>query len=343
MSLSNKITTGLIAFQYKCFKKRAPLLVSLSVTGRCNLKCPYCYINVYSREPIEPSLETISKYVDEFCSLGTKIFLLQGGEPMIRKDIVDLVRYIKNKDCYVYISTNGTISKPIMELEGLIDHIEFSIDGPPEINDKTRGVGIFNRTIHAAKIAKENGIKFHFHSVLNIYNIGEEHIKFMANLAKEYGTYFTACFASSSGYDNNQKFIHQVPDEKQKEIYRLLIKMKKEGYPIGASYYALNHALNWPIKYNEIGFKDNLPSSYKERCTHGRLTVWFDHEGWLYPCTLAFGREEFRENVNELGIKEAWKRLAKLECIDCGIATDITSIFNLRLESIMDILFHKKY
>lgn len=341
MSLLGKVPIGISCLKYKLFKTRTPLLVSLSVTGRCNLKCPYCYINVYNREPVDLSFEKLCKYIDDFYELGTRIFFLQGGEPMVRKDIVDLVGYIKKKGCYASISTNGTISEHIVKLKGLIDHIEFSLDGPPEVTDRSRGKGVYDKVIHSANVAKENGIKFHLHSVLNIYNCEEEQIKAMARLATGYGTYFTACFATSSGYENNQEFIGMIPDDKQKEIYRLLIRLKKEGYPVGVTDYALNHALNWPIRHNEIGFSDNLPKDYRNRCSHGRLTAWFDHEGWLYPCTLAFGREEFRENVNELGIKEAWRRLEKLKCVDCGVASDITSLFDLKLESIINAF--KKY
>lgn len=341
MSLLDKISIGTSCLKYKLFGERTPLLVSLSVTGRCTLKCPYCYINVYNREPVDISFETLCKHIDDFFDMGTRIFFVQGGEPMVRKDIVDLVRYIKKKGCYVSISTNGTISEHIPKLKGLVDHIEFSLDGTPEINDKSRGKGTYEKIIKSAKIAKENNIALHFHSVLNIHNAEEDQIKFVASLAKEYGTFFTACFATSSGYENNQAFIGMVPDEKQKDIYRLLIRMKKEGYPVGITDYALNHALNWPINYNEIGFSHNLPKNYKNRCSHGRLTAWFDHEGWLYPCTLAFGREEFMENVNELGVREAWKRLKKLKCVDCGVASDITSLFDLRFESIINAF--KKY
>jgi len=343
MNSLQKIQIGLKALRYKLFKVRAPLLVSLSATGRCNLKCPYCYINVYSREPVEPSGEELKKYIDDFYALGTRIFFLQGGEPLMRKDIVEIAGYIKKKGGYVSVSTNGTIHPSIAHLKGIIDHIEFSLDGSPEINDKTRGGGVFAKIMQAAGIAREQGIKFHFHSVLNVHNCEEAQIRFIADLARQHGTFFTACFATSSGYENNQVFTRLVSDEKQKTTYRLLLRMKKEGAPVGMSVYALEHALGWPIPYNVIGDKDNLPTCYKERCLHGRLTAWFDHEGWMYPCTLAFGREGFRENIRELGVKEAWRRLSKIKCIDCGIATDITSIFNLRFESLIDILLKKKY
>lgn len=322
--------------RYKLRRVRTPLLVSLSVTGRCNLRCPYCYINVYSREPSEMSFEMLCRHIDDFYRLGARIFFVQGGEPMLRKDIVDVVRYIKAKDCYCSMSTNGTIHKPIPALQCL-DHLELSLDGPPEVNDKTRGQGVFKKTIEAAKIAREHGIRFHFHSVLNIHNMEENHIKHVANLAKEYGTYMTACFATASGYNNNQEFISAVTDEKVKEGYRLLIRLKKGGFPINNSFHALNHALSWPVSYNEIGFQGNLPSGYKIRCLHGRLTVWLDHEGWLYPCTVAFGREDLRENVNQDGVAGAWERLSKLECLDCGIASDITFLFGLRFENLLRI------
>jgi MoaA/NifB/PqqE/SkfB family radical SAM enzyme len=339
MNIINKFFVFNKCLRYKFFKERIPLLVSLSVTGRCNLKCPYCYINASGRKPTESTLKTLCGYIDDFYSLGTRIFFLQGGEPLLRNDIVELASYIKAKGCYCSITTNGTIHKPIPELT-MLDHLEFSLDGPPEVNDKTRGKGVFEKTVQAAKVAKKFGITFHFHTVLNVHNITEKDVKYVANLAKKFDTYMTACFATASGFENNQKFISAVSDKKIKKGYRMLIRLKKQGYPIYNSFHALNHALDWPISHNEIGFEDNLPSDYKMQCVHGRLAAWLDHEGWLYPCTLAFGREGFRENINRYGIKGAWKRLAKLKCKDCGIASDIPYLFGLKLENLLKI---KKY
>ena len=340
MKLKSKLSVFYKCLSYKLFKIRTPLLVSLSVTGRCNLKCPYCYINVYNREPVEMSFEELCRIIDEFYSMGTRIFFLQGGEPMLRKDIVDIVRYIKAKDCYCSISTNGTISKYIPSLSGLVDHLEISLDGPREVNDKSRGKGVYEKILQTAGIAVEQGIKFHFHTVLNVHNYEEESIKHVSDLAKKYKAYMTACFATPSGYDNNQEFISQVTFDKIKDGYRLLMKLKKEGCAIGNSQNALDHALKWPIAHTEVGFKHNLPSSYDWQCLHGRLTAWLDHEGWLYPCTRAFGREDFRENIYEIGVREAWRKLSRLECVDCGTSSDLTYLFSLRLENLLKI---KKY
>ena len=340
MKLKSKFFVFNKCLSHKLFKIRTPLLVSLSVTGRCNLRCPYCYINVYNRDPVEMSFEELCKVIDEFYNLGTRIFFLQGGEPMVRKDIVDIVRYIKDKDCYCSISTNGTISKYIASLGNLVDHLEISLDGPSEVNDKSRGKGVYDKVVRAARMAMENRIKFHFHTVLNMYNFDVENIKHVADLAKEYKAYVTACFATPSGYENNREFISQVSFDKVKEGYRALIRLKKEGYVIGNSLNALNHALNWPISHTEVGFKSNLPASYDWQCLHGRLTAWLDHEGWLYPCTRAFGREDFRENIHESGVREAWAKLSRLDCVDCGTSSDLTYLFSLRLENLLKI---KKY
>jgi len=342
MPILNKVKMGLTALRYKCFNTKVPLLVSISITGKCNLRCPYCYINISKRKMTEPSFSELCQQIDDFYRLGTRIFFLQGGEPMIRNDIVDLVRHIKQKNCYVSITSNGTIDRHIPKLKNLIDHIEFSLDGPPDVNDKTRGPGVFDKTVQSAKIAKKHGIKFHFHCVLNKYNSDSQQILFISKLAKKMGTFFTACFATSSGFDNNPDFINEIPDKKQKEIYQFLLKIKAEGHPLGVSNFALRHALNWPLKYFQIGDKKNLPSNYKSRCVHGRLAAWVDHDGWLYPCTRAFGRSDFRENIKNQSIDKAWKKLSsKLKCLDCGVASDISSIFNFTPESIIDVLRNK--
>jgi MoaA/NifB/PqqE/SkfB family radical SAM enzyme len=286
---------------------------------------------------MEMSLEDLRRHIDNFYLLGTRIFFLQGGEPFLRKDIGDLVAYIKSKGCYCSISTNGTIHSRLYDVRG-VDHIEFSLDGPPGINDKTRGVGAFEKTLQAASIAKQCGYAYHFHSVLNVHNMAEENVRYVARLAQDRGTYMTACFAMASGFDNNRSFIGEVEDALIKEGYRMLLRLQREGLPIHNSRLALEHALHWPLPYGEIGYEANLGGlGYKERCIHGRLTAWLDHDGWLYPCTIAFGREHLRTKIEDGGVRAAWDRLAGLTCVDCGIASDLTYLFGLRIENLLKI------
>ncbi|MEO5378182.1 MAG: radical SAM protein [Magnetococcus sp. DMHC-6] len=329
MDISNKLNIVQKALNYKIFKKRAPIVTSLSITGRCNLSCPYCYSAVYTREQKEYTLTQIKQFIDDFYTLGARIFFLQGGEPTLREDIGEIIDHILAKKCYVSASSNGTITERMVDMRN-IHRLEFTIDGPPEVNDKSRGKGSFEKTMTTAQTCKTLGIPFHFHSVLNPHSELERDIRFVCGLADQLGTTVTVCFAMPSSYKNTVKFIGRNKDQKIKKAYELLFLLKKEGLPISSTDMALHHALNWPLSHGQIMFPHNIPKGYSNRCIHGRLTAWLDHEGWLYPCPTAFGHENLRVAVEEDGVIPAWKKLGEvLNCVDCGIASELTYLLQL--------------
>jgi AdoMet-dependent heme synthase len=94
--------------------------------------------------------------IDEAAETGVEqVFVLGGGEPLLRKDTPQLLQRIKRHGMRGMLTTNGTLLTPEL-IEQLIDtewdEIHFSVDGPtPEIHDKLRGQdGAFRRTIQAA-------------------------------------------------------------------------------------------------------------------------------------------------------------------------------------------------
>ena len=78
------------------FGKRIPLKVTHFITDKCNLRCSYCYIN-YNKEK-EMSTEQIKNMLNEFAKLGTQIYGIAGGEPLVREDIFEVIKYAFSED-----------------------------------------------------------------------------------------------------------------------------------------------------------------------------------------------------------------------------------------------------
>ncbi len=92
--------------------QRIPLSGSLEVTLRCNLRCQHCYIPPHTRsnrQNKELSYTEIIRILDEVVDAGCLWLLLTGGEPMLRKDFLDIYTYARRKGLILTLFTNGTL------------------------------------------------------------------------------------------------------------------------------------------------------------------------------------------------------------------------------------------
>lgn len=117
--------------------------IYLHITKRCNLQCLYCYFQAGEPMPDELTTNQINNIFSDLPSLNPRRIIFTGGEPLLRKDIFDLAKTIKNIDEKIVlgITTNGILinQQNAKNLVQLFDEIRISIDGPKEINDVLRG------------------------------------------------------------------------------------------------------------------------------------------------------------------------------------------------------------
>lgn len=110
------------------FFRSRPVVCHFFATERCNLKCSYC--SVFKNPRKEASLADTKKIIDRVAKLGVANFSITGGEPLLRKEIYDIINYACEKLPYVRITSNGTM--PIKSYEKLlatrIDGFSISVD-----------------------------------------------------------------------------------------------------------------------------------------------------------------------------------------------------------------------
>ncbi|MDI6717455.1 MAG: radical SAM protein [Patescibacteria group bacterium] len=331
------------SLNYKITKRRVPLMVSLGLTNKCNLNCIFCYAKDQENVGIpDYNTQQLKSYINQFIKLGTRIFLLQGGEPCLRPDLKEIISYIKNKERFCRISTNGVlVANRIDALLGA-DQLSFSLDGNEQIVEQTRGKGIYQKVIEGMDAAFANKIPFEIHAALvreSAFN--NESIMSLFDLAKKYNTQVSFCVSVVSGAENTKSVgTGELTTEETKKVYQKLIELKKQGYPISNTFNSLKKAADWPISYTSIGFKENLPSDYKyDECRHGRLICWLDGDNTLCPCPTTFFRPEYASKVNNGNIKDAWEKLGpKAKCIACGSSDESTTFFALNFEDWMDVI-----
>ncbi len=92
--------------------KRFPLAGQWELTCRCNLRCVMCYTDCFNtpeRIRLELRLPEIVRIMDEIHEAGCLELCLTGGEPVARKDFLDIYAYAKQKGFLVTVFTNGTL------------------------------------------------------------------------------------------------------------------------------------------------------------------------------------------------------------------------------------------
>lgn len=139
------------------FGEEPIIAATIRVTKACNLKCPHCYVNAGKKLKDELSLKEIKSVIDQLANLNVFSIFFTGGEPFLRKDIVEILKYTDKKGIGIAISTNASIlNKEILEkIKNLrFDLFQISLDGPKEIHESIRGKGSWQRTITNIKLAR---------------------------------------------------------------------------------------------------------------------------------------------------------------------------------------------
>jgi 12,18-didecarboxysiroheme deacetylase len=171
--------------QFSADKK--PVVV-WNMTRRCNLKCIHCYSNSADIDyPDELTTEEGKKLIDDLAAFGSPVILFSGGEPLIRKDLLELAQYATKKGMRAVISTNGTlITKDIaakLQKVGL-SYVGVSLDGLEKTHDRFRGKkGAFAAAMDGIRNCREAGIKVGIRFTVNKHNLAD--VKDMFDLLRK--------------------------------------------------------------------------------------------------------------------------------------------------------------
>ena len=178
--------------KYQC---NIPWLILFDPTSACNMHCVGCWAGEYGHKN-NLSFEDMDKIVTEGKELGVYLYMLTGGEPLVRKaDILKLAE--KHNDVQFAIYTNSTlIDEPFCKEVVRLGNIAFmlSIEGTPETNDARRGEGHYAAVMHAMDLLKEHGIVFGTSICYTRDNIeavtNDEFMRFLCEKGAHFGFYF---------------------------------------------------------------------------------------------------------------------------------------------------------
>jgi pyrroloquinoline quinone biosynthesis protein E len=154
-----------------------PLALLAELTHRCPLRCPYCS-NPLALERAGAELETTEwrRVLAEAAALGVLQVHFSGGEPLVRRDLVDLVAHAATVGLYGNLITSGVgldAERMAALAEAGLEHVQLSLqDAEPAAGDRIAGLaGAQAQKRRAAEIIRANGLPLTVNAVLHRQNL----------------------------------------------------------------------------------------------------------------------------------------------------------------------------
>jgi len=209
-----------------------PHVVAWNLTARCNLECPHCYISAGSwRSGGEDlSTEECRRITDEVLAVNpSPMFVLSGGEPLVRDDLEEIAAYASEQGATVVVGTNGTLltRDRIASLKDAgVRGVAISVDSlRPEYHDRfRRGAGALQQTLSAVERLREGRLDFVIQTTLTRAN--REEIPEIVGWAAEQGAvcfnlYFLVGTGRGEGMASEDRLTGLSPDENEAVLAEL--------------------------------------------------------------------------------------------------------------------------
>ena len=208
-----------------------PVFLMASITSNCNLFCKGCFAraNNYCGETKRKMLSTKrwEEIFNEAKDLGVAFIILLGGEPLMRKDVIE--KASKVKDIVFPVFTNGTmINEEYMNLFDINRNLVpmLSIEGDREETDDRRGEGTYNNLLNVMKNFKDKGILFGASITITTKNIDKvTSLDFVSNLYERGCKAIT--FVEYVPVTEESKFLAPT-DEEREVLEKRQIKLREE-------------------------------------------------------------------------------------------------------------------
>jgi len=157
-----------------------PFVIIWEVTRACGLVCRHCRAEaVPDRNPLELKFDESLDLIDQVVRCNPMTFVLTGGDPMRRPDLLELIRYGSGKGLRIGLSPSATPDLLNSDFDALreagVARIALSLDGAcRETHDLFRGVeGTWDRTLEATSRARAADIEVQINTTFTRQNIGE--------------------------------------------------------------------------------------------------------------------------------------------------------------------------
>ncbi|MEC9348064.1 MAG: adenosyl-hopene transferase HpnH [Pseudomonadota bacterium] len=286
--------------------ERYPLVLMLEPLFRCNLACPGCGKIDYPNAILNRRLSA-AECIAAAEECGAPIVSIAGGEPLIHKEIGEIVDGLVARKRFVYLCTNGLLVEKKIDLLKPSPYltIQIHLDGLGEHHDKAVAQdGVFDKAIEAIRLVKSKGFRVNINTTFFDNATAEEAAR-LFDFASEIGV-DGITVSPGYAYERAPDQQHFMTRKRTKQFFRDLLRI---GYEKKAK---------WPISQSPL-FLDFLAGNQDYNCTPwGNPTR--NVFGWQRPCYLL--NEGYVATFRELMEETEWERYGTgnyEKCADCMV------------------------
>ena len=197
------------------------------ITKKCNYHCPFCLSG--EQELYELPLDTIKSIIDILADANVVRIDFTGGEPMLRKDFLEILKYASNKGIETLVTSNGSsysdeIAQTLLETNTLL---LISLDGDEETHDKSRGKGAYKRAVESIKKYRAKNVPVRINYLIRKDNLDK--IEYIYNLTKELNVdrlFYIFIAPQGKAYENTELLL---TDEERKKYLDYIKELKQKS------------------------------------------------------------------------------------------------------------------
>ncbi len=304
-------------------RKRFPLVLMLEPLFRCNLACTGCGKIDYPDAILNRRL-SVKECLDAADECGAPMVAIPGGEPLIHKEIGEIVKGLVERKKYVSLCTNALLLEKKLHLFEPSPFLFFSVhlDGIKEHHDKSVCMeGGFERAVSAIKAAKARGFTVNVNATIFDGHPAKDIAAFL-DLTQELGVGVT--ISPGYAYERAPDQDHFLNRRKTKELFREV--------------FAYGKGKRWNFIHSTL-FLDFLAGNQTYHCTPWGMPTR-NIFGWQKPCYLL--GEGYAKTFTELMETTDWESYgtgAYEKCANCMAhcgyeATAAEAMFTSPLEAI---------
>ncbi len=308
-----------------------PLVLCHRVNYECNLRCVFCpFWRIKEKNPVLEKDEVFD-IISQASEMGAVMYNIWGTEPLLRKDLPELLAYAKDNSMRVALITNGVLlDERLDEFSDYLDYLIVSMDGIGETYRRIRGIDAYAKVVKGIESAAALGVKTGINCVLCRYNLGE--VDSLVHLSQRLGVTITFEPVHPLSGVPEYEDLRVSGIKEYREAVDKIRALKRKGYRIGNSYI-----------YLEL-MKNFVPGKNNYRCSVGRFLLLLEPDGRVnIPCS----KYGCVGTVKEATLPEIWSspfaaanRERSRGCSECLFSgfVEASLLYDLRLGAVINFL-----